>query len=118
MICFFHGVSKSAFAKASVFAKATPDPNGIANGASHRAGVPISKADLRIWSKKVLDSRFPILVTRYEKRGKTFFDFAVFGVQVAALLIEKRIAGSGQGRKISYPNCCLLPLPKVSLTCL
>jgi hypothetical protein len=47
---------------------------------------------MRVWSKKVLDSRFPILVTRCEKRSKTFFDFAVFGMQVASLLIDFLIA--------------------------
>jgi hypothetical protein len=43
---------------------------------------------LRIWSKKVFDSRFPILATRCEKRGKKIFGLAVFGVEVAALLID------------------------------
>ena len=32
--------------------------------------------------------RFPILVTIGEKRSKKFFKLAVFGVQVAALLID------------------------------
>ena len=38
MIYFFQGVSKK-------------DPDGIANGASHRAGVPLSRVNLRIWLK-------------------------------------------------------------------
>ena len=38
--------------------------------------------------KKVIDSRFPMLVSRYEKRIKNFFDSAGFGEQVGALLVE------------------------------
>jgi len=49
---------------------------------------------LRKWLKKVLDWQLPILVTRCEKRSKNFLKLAVFGIQVAALLIEN--AESGQ----------------------
>jgi hypothetical protein len=59
--------------------------------------VPLSRANLRIWAKKVLDSRFPILVTRCDKRSKKIFKLAVLGARVAALLIEKRI---GDRKKI------------------
>ena len=42
--------------------------------------------------KKALDSRFPILVTRCDKRSKKIFKLAVFGVQVDAFLIDFLIA--------------------------
>ena len=45
---------------------------------SRKKGVPLSRANLRIWSKKVLDSRFPILVTRREKRSKNFLEKSKF----------------------------------------
>jgi hypothetical protein len=47
-------------------------------------------------AKKVLDSRLPILVTRCEKRSKKIFKLAVFGVEVAALLIENLNAFVGE----------------------
>jgi hypothetical protein len=46
-------------------------------------------------AKKVLDFRFSILVTRCERRSKKFLKLAVLGVQVTALLIEKRIGFRG-----------------------
>jgi hypothetical protein len=56
-----------------------------------------------IESKRVLDSLDQILVTQYEKRSKKFLRLAVLGVQVAALLIEKRTGGRvwGIGSSIS-----------------
>jgi hypothetical protein len=42
-------------------------------------------------TKEVLDSRFPILVTRFGKRSKNFFKKRIFGVQVDAHLIEMLI---------------------------
>ena len=43
-------------------------------------------------AKKVLDSRFPTLVTRCDKRSKKIFKLAVFGAQVDAFLIDFLIA--------------------------
>jgi hypothetical protein len=73
VICFFHGVSKSAI-----------------GGQERRP--PLVGRTCAFEAKKVLDSRFPILVTRYEKRGKKIFNLAVFGVQAPSLLIEILIA--------------------------
>jgi hypothetical protein len=46
------------------------------------------KRTCAVEAKKVLDSRFPILVTLGKKRDKKIFKFTVFGVQLPALLIE------------------------------
>jgi len=51
---------------------------------------------LRIWSKKILDTRYQIPVTRCVKRSKKILDSAVFGVQVATHLVEMRTASGVQ----------------------
>jgi len=51
-------------------------------------GVPIIRRTCAFDVKKTLDSRFPILVTRCERRSKKFFGLAGFGVQVDVRLIE------------------------------
>jgi hypothetical protein len=66
----------------------------IANSTEDRIRSLGKARDLRyapacaIDAKKVLDSRFQILVTRCGKRSKKILKLAVFGVQVAALLID------------------------------
>ncbi len=59
---------------------------------------------MRIWLKKVLDSRFPIFVTRCEKRRKKILKLAVFGMQVTSLLIEvfaTELTESAEKKRIS-----------------
>jgi len=97
VFCFFRSFSKK-------------DPDGIANGASHRAGVPLSRANLRIWSKKVLDLQLPILVTLGKKRSKNFLEKWFFGVQLPAFLIarsaEDRIRSLGKARDLRCAPAC------------
>jgi hypothetical protein len=47
-------------------------------------------------AKKVLDTRFSMLITRCGKRSKRIFRLAVFDIEVPAVLIEMRIACSVQ----------------------
>jgi hypothetical protein len=50
--------------------------------------LPLIGQTCAIESKKVINSRCPILVTIGKKRSKKFLKLAVFRVQVAAVLIE------------------------------
>jgi hypothetical protein len=50
--------------------------------------LPKIKRTCAVDAKKVIDSRFPILVTRCEKRSKKNLKLAGFGVRVDAFLIE------------------------------
>ncbi len=82
-------------------------------GGSKRTRPSIIRANLRKWLKKVLDSRFPILVTRCEKRSKNFLKLAVFGVQVAAFLIEILLKSKLYRRIISLKCADFLALTPV-----
>jgi hypothetical protein len=53
-------------------------------------------------AKKVIDFRFLILVTRCEKRSKKILRLAVFGVQVAAHLIEDLPRGHKDTKEINH----------------
>ena len=65
MIYFFQGGLKK-------------DPDGIANGVSHRAGAPLSRANMRIWLKiRVFFglSEFVSACVERDKKNLKKFDF-------------------------------------------
>ena len=75
MIYFFQGGLKK-------------DPDGIANGASHRAGVPLSRANLRIWSKNRVFFGGNKFVNAYVERDKKILDFWIFALTPLRILLR------------------------------
>ncbi len=55
---------------------------------SYRQGASIIGANLRVWSEKHGFFGWHEFVNTYIERDKKFLKLAVFGVQVAALLID------------------------------
>jgi len=54
------------------------DPDGIANGASHRAGVPLSRANLCIWLKNRAILGWSKFVSAYVERDKKIMKKWIF----------------------------------------
>ncbi len=66
------------------------DPDGIANGASHGAGAPLIRANLRIWLKICVFLVMVKFVSAYVERDKKVLDFRIFALTPLRELFEAK----------------------------